>query len=212
MLSKVKLFSKILVLSTSFSCFLSSKAQAETIIQCLGKEEHLIHKKQYNGPLYNLNQKLINTFIVSADLQLKAESIKKICYSSEYSPSVNLLRMLLLDGKNLFTNNESERVAKIQKEQMIEVFVSEIPPLFFQYLGDLQSQLASPNCLVRHIPEVRKLLENYQYLEPDLEWNKNILSPNKVNLIFTKLRGIDAINKKCQDEVKRKALMKKKDE
>jgi hypothetical protein len=194
---KLLLMLFIILIQISFSGKALAQKTYKTIFQCLGREEALIHKKKLMGALYNLNQRMINTFIVSSDLQLRPEFIQEVCSSKSFSPSVNLLRLLMMKKKDPFINQEPDAISRLQKEQMIEQFLEDIPTLFFQYLGDIQAQLPTSECLTQAIPELKAMLEKYQFLGVEREWNQSILSKGLLDTIFLRLTQLNAINKEC---------------
>jgi hypothetical protein len=178
----------------------------KTIIQCLGQEENLIHQYQYNGPLYSLNQKLLNAFIYNSDLRLKESVLKRICLSEEFTPSVNLLKALLTERHSLFEFKQTDPIQKLQSQQMLDVFLQEVPTFFFQYLADVSALMPSSNCLKNHLPQVSRLLYEYQYVEAEAEYNPKLMGKKRLEEIFRELVHLDVVVKRCQEDVKKEAL------
>lgn len=198
---KTALLTFLITLLFSTDPIFAKSPVTETMIQCLGREENLLHHHRFNGPLYSLNQKLLNALIVASDLKFKESYIKKICHSSEFSPSVNLLRHLLIEGKEIYQVDEKMPGLQAQKYQVIELFLSEIPPLFFQYLADLQYLLPTPDCLQKQLPFLTKFLFEYQYGERETEWSEQLMEKKRLDKIFQSLRKFDNLIKVCQQQV-----------
>jgi hypothetical protein len=59
---------------TIYLCLISTFSKtlfANEILQCLGKEETLLHQKKVRGPIFQLNQNLIGLFSTNSELTLE---------------------------------------------------------------------------------------------------------------------------------------------
>lgn len=190
-----------------------SLAAPNLLLQCLAKEEEKLHKKETQNALFRLNQEFVNELASSNDINLKKNYVDSICNSKDYSPSVGLLRMLLMKEHEIYDLSLSGVDASMRPFKMgyINEFQKTVPRMFIQYLSGLQSELATPDCLENAIPELQGLNEKIKYLEEELSTHQLITQKNKIDIIFTKLKKFNEFKKKCALEKKRSddALKKK---
>lgn len=189
------------------------KAAPNLLLQCLAKEEEALHKKETQNALYRLNQEFVNELASSNDINLKKNYVDEICKSKEYSPSVGLLRMLLMKEHQIYDLSLSGVETSMRSFKMgyINEFQKQVPRMFIQYLAGLQSELATPYCLENAIPELKGFNEKIKYLEEELSTHQLITQKNKLEVIFTKLKKFHAIKKQCAlDKKKSDDALKKK--
>lgn len=181
-------------------------AAPNLLLQCLAKEESLLHKEKNQGVLYRLNQEFINELASSNDIALKKHFVDEICQSKKHSPSVGLLRLLLLVESDIYDLSLSEVEPSMRPFKMgyINEFQKQIPRLFINYLSGLQAEMATPDCLVKAIPELVVFNERLKYLEEEMSTHEVIRDKAKIEKIFTKLQNLPAIKKHCQQEAVRK--------
>lgn len=195
---------KLLILLSFLS--LSPVMAKTTIIECLGKEELILHKTKSTGPLYRLNQFFINEVSTLQSLSLKESYFEKVCGPKiKTSPSLGLLYYGLTDGMNIYApidadKTPSHRFILAEMERMIE----SLPGIFFEYLSQIQAQAPSAGCLKTQIPELSALIYEYRYVGEDLDkrWIKT--KKKEVTKIFEKLHHLKAIFAACQKEVNKK--------
>lgn len=170
------------------------------LLQCLAKEESLLHKEKNMGPLYHLNQEFINELASSNDITLKKNFIEEICQTKTYSPSVALLRLLLLKESSIYDLSLSEVDLKMRPFKMgyINEFQKQTPRLFIQYISGLQSEMATADCLVKAIPELDFFTERLKYLEEEMSTHEVLGDKKRIELIFKKLANIKSIQKNCE--------------
>lgn len=189
-------------------------AAPNLLLQCLAKEESLLHKEKNQGALYRLNQEFINELASSNDIALKKNFIDEICQSKKHSPSVSLLRLLLLKESDIYDLSLSEIEPAMRPFKMgyINEFQKQIPRLFVQYISGLQAEMATPDCLSTAIAELQTFNERLKYLEEEMGTHEMIKDKNRIDLIFTKLQNIKSIQKNCEKIAtqKRKLLKAKK--
>lgn len=172
-------------------CF---QAQANPLLQCLGKEEWAFHKAKRRGPIYQLNQWIIGE-IAGRNIHLKKEVFKKICPTQrgDSSPSVSLLRLLLLEGGE-----------KIFREA--SPFPVERPPvLFADYLMQWQALAPNPQCLNRSIPEMGQFLQHMKYLQGEVPPRDLLPEKKHIAKIFEKLENFGQLTKACTNSRTRKS-------
>lgn len=174
----------------------NEKKRGNPLLICLGNEEERLHLSKIAGPIYRLNQLFINEFAGANDIKLKQKYLKSTCASKKFSPSVLLLRLILIKGIDIFELGELDMHQKGMAEDLSERGAH----IFFNYLGGLQGMTAHPHCLNKKIPEIKKFSDRFQYLEPNLS-EKDILKDNsEIDKIFNKLKNFDAILLECEKE------------
>ncbi len=202
-----------LLLITIIGYTSQASAAPNLLLQCLAKEEELLHKKELQNALFRLNQEFVNELASSNDINLKKNYVDEICQSKEYSPSVGLLRLLLMKEHQLYDLSLSGVEISMRPFKMgyINEFQKQVPRMFIQYLAGLQSELATPYCLEDAIPELKGFNEKIKYLEEELSTHQLITQKNKIEAVFTKLKKFHEIKRKCAlDKKKSDDALKKK--
>ena len=174
-------------------------AASNLILQCLAKEESQLHKEKAQGVLYRLNQEFINELASSNDIALKKAYVDEICNTKKHSPSVGLLRLLLIKESDIYDLSLSEVDPTMRPFKMgyINEFQKQVPRLFIQYISGLQAEMATSDCLVKAIPEITFFNERLKYLEEEMNMHEVIRDKNKIDMIFTKLQNITSIKENC---------------
>ena len=168
------------------------------VLVCLGQEELILHKKKETGPVYKLNQYLIGELAAANHITIKDRFVDAICNSKDFSPSVNLLRYILIEGKNLY-HFEGDVFQRAMEVSTIESFVDGIPEVFFTYLSSLQALTSHPDCLSRHIRNLDYFQTRYRYLGEELSISIFEKDKDKIRVIFEDLKKLDSIFKKCNE-------------
>ncbi len=182
------------------------------LVGCLGREELRLHKSKRTGPVYKLNQLFLNDLVSAGDITLKKEYYSKVCVTPVFTPSVDLMREVLLDGEKIFKLSNRVTNASIRNFQLstIQEIKRRIPHIFFSYLSDLQSRTATPDCLTRYIPDLKYFQNRFKYLESEIGTNRLINEKGRIKNIFNALKGYQSIRKKCQqDKIIRDRKVKK---
>lgn len=185
-----------------FTLFSSTEIYAapNLLLQCLAKEETELHKEHSQGALYHLNQDFLNELASSNDIALKKNFIDEICLAKKHSPSVGLLRLLLIKESDIYDLSLSEVEASMRPFKMgyINEFQKQVPHLFIQFISSLQAEMATPDCLERAIPELKVFNERLKYLEEEMSAHEMIKDKSKIEKIFTKLENIKSIKNHCE--------------
>ena len=187
----------LLIILIGYSAEIS--AAPNLLLQCLAKEEAELHKKDTQNALFRLNQDLVNELASSNDITVKKMYVDQICQHPDHSPSVALLRLLLIKEHELYDLSLSGIEANMRPFKMgyINEFQKQVPRIFIQYLGGLQSELATPDCLEKNITELVGFNEKIKYLEEELPAHQLITQKEKIESIFNKLKNYPAFKKKC---------------
>jgi hypothetical protein len=187
-------------LTIALLCTIESQtyAKANELMSCLGQEELKIHRSKSTGPAYFLNQLFINELSALYGVNLTPKSLKIVCNSSDFSPSVTLLKLLLLKGESAFVRPKGTGGVEALKTSSLSGFVDRIPHVFFQYLSKLQA-LAPIPCLDLHIPEVSFFIERFKYLEGEIDSKQLMRQSRKIESTFRKLRNLGNYIKSCEE-------------
>jgi len=176
-------------------------------IKCLAQEELIIHKAKTTGPVYHLNQRLINYFSTISAIDIKASYYPEMCNHPSFSPSVSLLRLLLLKGRIIFKFpkfREEDVAKKAVMDDSINGLINESPHIFFKFLAKLQGLTGRADCLGSKIPHLNYFLDRFKYLEEDYPISRLIEEKEKINEIFNSLKGFDRILSNCKPQKKNK--------
>lgn len=208
------LFSLLLLASLSPLSALARLPQEnsiESLIKCLGREEHKIHKKKLSGALYEINQRLISELVMFQKININPQMKKEICASRNPTPSVRLLEYLVTYQDKVFdlTGPINEAEKELYKSSILE-FTDIIPELFFLYVSHLQAVTPRPACLEEHIPQLKSLLEDVKNLEGDVPTKDLLKQKNRGDKILIQLRNFNSINETCTQELKKKQEEEKK--
>ena len=187
-------------------------AASNRLLHCLAKEEEMLSKRSVQNALFRLNQEFVNELASSNDIMLKKSFVDQICQSKEYSPSVGLLRMLLLKEHELYDLSLSGVDANMRPFKMgyINEFQKQVPRMFISYLAGLQSELATPDCLEKNIKELKGFSEKIKYLEENLTAHQLITQKGNLSTIFVKLKNFNEIKLKCEAIARNRELRLKK--
>jgi hypothetical protein len=179
------------------------------LLKCLASEELLLYQNNSTGPLYKLNQFFIDELSAVDEFSPKASFLPSICRSKEYSPSVSLLRLMLLEGQNIFdTGTYDGRTQNYYIQlSLIKSLVDRAPAIFFDYILNLQAKSPLAGCLNQRIPELAKFTERYKNLESE-KLPHELVDKKEIEAIFNKLKDYDKFNIECE-RVRKERLQKK---
>lgn len=196
------LLNLLFLLALSFLNSSRIYASPNLLLQCLAKEEAQLHKEKAQGVLYRLNQEFINELASSNDIYLKKNFVDEICHSKKFPPSIGLLRLLLLKESGIYNLSLSNTDSATYPFKMgyINEFQKQVPRFFIQYISGLQSEMATPDCLNKAIPEIAIFSERLKYLEEEMSIHEVIKDKNRIDRIFTKLQNIKIIKLSCAKE------------
>ncbi len=188
-----------LTLTLCFFLILATKTMAapSRILQCLGQEELMLHKTKNTGPVYNLNQTLVNQIATIPNLVVSDRDIKIICENKDYGPSLSLIRLMLLEGRSIFSIKK-DAVGHGLAIGQLGTFVEQSPHIMFNYLNEVQALMPTAHCLTDEIPEVQFFYDRYMFLEEDLNGRQLLKDKKRLNAIFKKINHLDRIIKNCK--------------
>lgn len=192
----------LIILVSVLSSFFAYGLEKHPLLECLGNEELILHRNHVTGPNYKLNQILIGELAAASDIKMKNKFVEQVCKTKDFSPSVSLLRMLLIKDMEIY-DLPNEMYARALQKGTIESFLNRIPHLFFQYLSSLQALTIDPDCLNRHVVNLDYFIKRFRYLEGDYSSSFLLAEKKKIKEIFESLKGLDRINQKCKNEQKK---------
>ncbi len=175
-------------------------AAPNLLLQCLAREESQLHKEKSTGVLYRLNQEFLNELASTNDIALKKIYIDEICQAKIHSPSVGLLRLLLIKESEIYdlTFSEVDPTMRPFKMAYINEFQKQVPRFFIQYISGLQSEMATPHCLAQAVPEIAEFNERLKYLEEEMSTHEVLKDKKRIERIFIKLQNLNAIKDHCE--------------
>lgn len=203
------------LMSLALGLVLSSSdisAAPNLLLQCLAKEETQLHKQKSQGALYRLNQDFLNELASSNDITLKKNFVDEICtpgkQALKHSPSVGLLRLLLIKESDIYDLSLSEVESSMRSFKMayISEFQKQVPRLFVQFVSGLQAEMPTSDCLARAIPELEFFNERLKYLEEEVTIGEVMKDKKKIDRIFTKLETLPKIKAGCVAVAKKRDL------
>jgi hypothetical protein len=176
-----------------------AKVPSQLLI-CLGKIEKSYHKTKQLGPFYELNQNLINELTQVPGIEAQPEVLKKICKISPEAPLV-LLEEILLNPSSWHNLKKSESpvTQKIAK-QLIKEMNQQSPEILLIFLGALQAQMPTHNCLEKYIPGLNHLYRDVKWLQEEMDLKKIASTKDRLVPIFNRLRDLKEITQACNDE------------
>ena len=171
--------------------------QVSPLLQCLAKEEEQIHRQKVKGPIVELNQEMLALFATIRQLRLKPLYRKQICQSSSaFTPSLGLLQIILLHGKQPFYSTSQEPSYRGFQESFLTSLSSTASRLFMNYLSAIQALTPRSHCLREHIPPLRKIYQQYKTLEEHIA-TQHLIEPSDLSQVFAGLSRLDEIVKAC---------------
>lgn len=190
-------------------------AKDNLLLHCLGKEEEKLHKEKNQSVLYRLNQNFINELATSNDVAIKKNYVDEICSpKAKLSPSVGLLRLLLLNESDVFDLSLSGVDPSMRSYKMayIREFQKQVPHIFISYLAGLQTEMPDAHCLNNAIPEIAAFNQRLKYLEEEITIHELLSQKKKIDKIFNRLKNLKAIAADCvkKNQKKLKSGPKKK--
>lgn len=186
---------------------ITAQTKVNPLLKCLALEEEKYHKIKVHNSRSKLNIELLNEIAQTSELEIKDEYLSKICAKNEANPAERLLEFHLVHGLDLFelggsSNERNLKVATISEYQR------QLPQVLMRHLANLQSELATANCLEKNIPEIKKISEKIKYLEEDLALDT--LKPHRkdITTIFQKLKNFAEIKRSCREKPNKKTKLK----
>ena len=151
----------MILISLYSSTLLASNGK---ILKCLGGEEKRFHLKKEQGPVYDLNQKLMSELIQIPDVEVNDQDLKTICQDKNFSESWKLLELSIKKGKELFV--VSPKLAGMQLQMtngMIDDYVEATREILLGFISQIQTASPTPTCLKEEVPELNNFFLFYRF-------------------------------------------------
>ncbi len=174
-----------------------SHADISPIVKCLAKEEQKYHDLKIMGPLYKLNQEVINLLAIENKLVFNADFQKKVCESS--NQALTFLRHLLLDSGEIFVIPKisgNDWVLTSYTSQ-VELFISKNYQIFLNLISYVQIEIKSPYCLKKLIPGYEAYLEREKYLKDIKAQHTERESLVVIKKILNEVSNLTRLKYKC---------------
>lgn len=121
----------------------------DSLLKCLGQEEHQLFKKRAEGSLLRLNQDLIAEFIQFPTYQpLKDIYYAEICQMRNQSPSYTLLKLLFKNQNQIFKTPDATEV---------QSFINDVPTIFLTFIAQVRTYSKSKECLEKVLPNLANM-------------------------------------------------------
>ncbi len=187
------------ILSSSLSFARNMDRQ---LIRCLGAEEKRFHLKKETGPIFDLNQRLINEMLQIPRIEISPKTYTKICLGKG-SESLKLLEHSLLVGKKIFTIPGD--VTGMQKDMttgMIDDYIEATKDILLSLISQIQTISPTPHCLEEEIPHLAKFFNDVKYLQEDVDMK--LLFKKHENKIFKSIENYPKAFQACRERLKKK--------
>ncbi|MBF0206502.1 MAG: hypothetical protein HQK53_06400 [Oligoflexia bacterium] len=175
------------------------EGRVNPVIRCLAKEEQMIHSQKLLGPVYQINAELLNELLVDEELMIKRKYAASICSFKEFSPSVQVLRYLMSEGRGIFDIGAND-VRDGRKESVIANLIDIAPQLLISYLMWLQGTMPTTSCLEKNVPEIARYVKLYRYYQDEDSADSLIFNKQSIYNIFNGLKNFDKLMKICQQQ------------
>jgi hypothetical protein len=181
------------------------------LLRCLGEEEKALHQSKTTGAVYDLNQRIIGELILINGLEGSPALLKLAC-DSKRSSSVMVMREMLLHPKDWYVlKTQSNPMEKSISAELVKDLNSLVPEVLLSYISMLQAEAATPDCLEKNIPGLKKLHLDVRFLQEEVDLTKITEGEKRLEKIFAALSNPAPIQRKCREEVQRKLKSKKTD-
>lgn len=178
-------------------------AREQTLLKCLGQEEARLHQLKSQGPVYFLNQEIIEMLIQFKDIQLHPQYIKTLCSPEKGSVSLRILEFFLSDKKDLFiVKKKSSSTQKDATSNTLSELQKAFYHIFLSYISHIQAIAPSADCLKKEIRLLDQLFLEVNYLEGEVE--QQSIYKNKAYKIFTQLKDYENLFQRCRRRTRKK--------
>lgn len=170
------------------------------ILKCLGNEEKRFHLNKRQGPVYDLNQKLISEIVQIPGAQLKPEVLRDVCRPGQFSESWRILEHTLKKGKSIFIfpNKANAELAS----GMVDDYIEASREILVGFITAIQTQAPSADCLKQEIPKLDEFFFKIKALQEDVDM-KQIFDQYDLK-IFEQLKSYPQAFERCQRRLKKK--------
>lgn len=195
---------KCIVIICSLLVSTSLFAKDRAILKCLGEEEKRFHLKKEQGPVYELNQRLIAEMVQIPGIEINSDDYLAVCTGQKFSESWKLLELSIVKGKELFVlPKELQGMQRNVTMGMIDDYVEITKDILLEFIAKIQTLSPTPTCLKEEIPELDAFFTEIKYLQEDVDMHT--IFKGKDKRIFDKLKNYPIAYEKCRALLKKKA-------
>lgn len=187
-------------LSSLFLFILALPANAKPLKQflvCLGQEEAYMHKHKVGGAYAKLNQEMISAFVQLSDhIIMRPKLEKQVC--AQKFPSIEILKLLITEKRPPLiskTNKMNVQLHTVDKNSIKELQQKAIY-IFVDFINAIQTQMKSPRCLEKQIPQLKDFFKKMRYTLEDVGPEELVREIKDIDSVFKKLQQLN-FKKKC---------------
>ena len=159
-------------------------------------EEEYFHKEKIIGPMYKLNQKILNMFAIENSLKIEESFTTEICNTK--NKAFNLLRHIITGNKNIFILPKNQNEWDFIKfANQVDQVISKNYEIFLTYISYIQMEIKNPYCLSKIIPGFNQYMVREKYLKNIDSQYSNKESLGVISKIFIEVEHLDSLKKKC---------------
>lgn len=175
-----------------------SSSDKSVLLHCLGAEEKFYHAKKRLGALYDLNQRMIGEILQVPGLEGAADVLRDACKPGE-ATSLVVLEAILLHPNEWYAVAQGHQLGEVSiMTELLKEIIIGAPEMFLTFLGQLQSEAPTPDCLEKQIPGLKELYSDVKWLQEDVDPSKLVGNKGRLRYILRTIRDPEVIFAKCR--------------
>lgn len=180
------------------------KAPPSELLRCLGQQEKVFHAEKATGALYDLNQKMIAELVQLSGVDGTPLLVKEVC-RSQGKGALYLLEAILLDANQWYLiRPQTSALGGALSAELVKELNSSGPELLLSFLGALQMESPTPDCLEKNIPGVSQLYFEVKWLQEEIDLQKIAGKKKRLAKIFGGIHRAEAYFAACAREKSKK--------
>ncbi len=180
------------------------------LLRCLGAEEKAFHAAKRAGAVFDLNQKLIGELILVNGIEGSEVLLREACELPGGSPSVALLREIILRPRGWYRlTTQPDAVESNISKGLVADLNSSAPEILLSFLGQLQAEAPTADCLEKHIPGIKQLYLEVKWLQEEMDIDKITAGQRRLAAIFEQLAHPYEVLALCRADFQRKQKAQK---
>jgi len=197
------MLSFILALSLNLS-YAAPKAPASKLLKCLGLQEKVFHQKKLSGALYELNQRMIAELVQLSGIDGNELLINQVC-RSQREGALYLLEAILLDTRDWYIiRPQASSLGTSLSQELVKELNLSGPELLLSFLGQLQMESPTPDCLEKNIPGVSQLYLEVKWRQEEIDIQKIAGKKSRLAKIFAGIHRSGYYFEACAKEKSKK--------
>lgn len=180
------------------------KAPASQLLKCLGMQEKVFHQKKLSGALYELNQRMIAELVQLSGIDGNSSIVDQVC-RSQREGALYLLEAILLDANNWYIiRAQSSSLGTSLSQELVKELNLSGPELLLNFLGLLQMESPTLDCLEKNIPGVGQLYLEVKWLQEEIDIHKIAGKKSRLAKIFAGIHRSGNYFEACAKEKSKK--------